>query len=62
MDSMLMHCAVLLSQYVVSRVTVLTMILLLIIIDTDINTDTVDTDTETACKFYFLNHISHISI
>ena len=29
---MLMHCAVLLSQYVVSQVTVLTMILLLILI------------------------------
>ena len=52
-----MHCAVLLSQYVVSQVTVLT-----IDIDTDINTDTVYTDTEAVCKLYFVNHMSHISI
>ena len=52
---MLMHCALLLSQYVVLRV--LTMILS----DTDINmdtdtdtyTDTVDNDTEAARKLYF---------
>ena len=51
---MLMHCALLLSQYVVLRV--LTMILS----DTDINmdtdtdtyTDTVDNDTEAARKLY----------
>ena len=58
-----MHCALLLSQYVVLRV--LTMILS----DTDINmdtdtdtyTDTVDTDT--ACKLCFCeSHIIHIML
>ena len=58
---MLMHCALLLSQYVVLRV--LTMVLS----DTDINmdtdtdtyTDTVDTDTEAARKLYVVNHVLH---
>ena len=57
---MLIHCALLLSQYVVLRVlTNDTVTDTVTDTDIDTHTDTADADTEAVCELYFVNHMSY---